>query len=322
MATPSRSLGFRVRLAQFTVVLAALGILAAARRAEAVVVAGSSITDNTSAPPAEPGLGWANVGSRGIGSGVYLGNRWVLTANHVGGGSIALNNGQTYAMEVGSGRQLRHPPVGSEVMADLFLFQLTTDPGLPALTLAAQTNPGDLVMMIGNGMTRGAPTGTTGYALEASRTMAWGLNAIEAKENFSINSAYVEGYKTLFATSEMVDTDSDSGQATAGDSGGAVFRLDQETHTWDLAGIIVGRELGPGDQVTFGVSRTYIADLPAYRDQIVQITAVPEPAAGMLAATGLLVLAAIRIGRRETGVSAQPRRFRSGLSGFVARSVF
>jgi hypothetical protein len=84
-----------VRLAR----LAVAAVLLAAcqgppRTARAVVIDTISGTGNTSAPADDPG--WKNVGVRGIGTGVYLGNDWVLTAYHVGGGSIVLGGG-TYA---------------------------------------------------------------------------------------------------------------------------------------------------------------------------------------------------------------------------------
>ena len=60
-------------------------------------------TGNTNAPADDPG--WANVGVLGIGNGVYLGDRWVLTAAHVGAGEIVLA-GTTYAAEDGSAVQL------------------------------------------------------------------------------------------------------------------------------------------------------------------------------------------------------------------------
>lgn len=311
---PFRSTAVLVTVSRSTLVLAALGLMTTANRADAVIVAGSAVTFNTSAPPPEPGLGWDNVGVLNVGSGVYLGNGWVLTANHVGGGSIALDSG-TYAMEANSGRRLMYPAVGSQVTTDLYLFRLATDPGLPWVTLAAQTDPGDLVIMIGNGLTRGAAIGTTGYALNASKTMAWGLNTIDSKVDFGVagSSDYVKGYSTLFAPGGSARSWSESGQATVGDSGGAVFRLNL-ANSWDLAGIIIGRNGVSDGPVTFGTSRTYIADLPAYRDQIVQITAVPEPAAGLLAAIGLLAAAGAKAGRwrRRWGEARRPKAVMHG----------
>ena len=57
-------------------------LLGAGSAAHAVIIASDTGVENTSAPP---GLAyWANVGPRGIGTGIYLGNRWVLTAYHAG----------------------------------------------------------------------------------------------------------------------------------------------------------------------------------------------------------------------------------------------
>jgi hypothetical protein len=71
--------------------------------ARAVLIQTATGTDNTTAPPDDPG--WANVGERGIGNGVYLGDRWVLTVAHVGDGGIVLD-GATYSAEAGSAVQL------------------------------------------------------------------------------------------------------------------------------------------------------------------------------------------------------------------------
>ena len=51
-----------------------------------MIIASGDGTGNTTAPADDPGF--ANVGNRGGLTGVYLGRRWVLTANHVGEGDI------------------------------------------------------------------------------------------------------------------------------------------------------------------------------------------------------------------------------------------
>lgn len=49
---------------------------------------------NTTAPVDDPGFG--NVGARGNATAVYLGNQWVLTANHVGTGSVVLGGDELW----------------------------------------------------------------------------------------------------------------------------------------------------------------------------------------------------------------------------------
>jgi len=172
-----------------------LGPVSAAR---AVLIQTATGTDNTTAPPDDPG--WANVGVRGIGNGVYLGDRWVLSVAHVGAGSIVLD-GTTYAAEPGSAVQLTNAgEPGRSALTDLIVYRLTTEPaGLPAVSIAA-TAPaaGTAVTMIGSGRARGAftewsvnetttpwtwttvPSGGdyAGYGSTATREMRWGTNAI------------------------------------------------------------------------------------------------------------------------------------------------
>jgi hypothetical protein len=116
-----------------------LAVATALPLVQAVVINGATPA-NVAAPADDPG--WANVGWIGSASGVYLGDitvpghgagYWVLTAAHVGAGNIVLN-GTSYSPVAGSAVQLRN---GDNSLTDLELFQLSANPGLPTLTLAA-----------------------------------------------------------------------------------------------------------------------------------------------------------------------------------------
>jgi hypothetical protein len=300
--------------------LGALGLavvlaLTAADTAEAVVVAGSWVTDNDQAPIDPSHVTWTNVGVRGAGTGVYLGNRWVLTANHIGGGDITLTNGTTYQMAAGTEHQLVNVlQSGSTTPTDLFLYQLTADPGLPWVNLASTFSVNDDVLMVGAGKQRGTQAywnvnqltvpwtwtaGTSGssnavgYNLLSTRAMSWGVNTVAESGTVTVNGLAVSAMRTQFDPGLFSNPLGYEGQATIGDSGGPVFRPNGSL--WELAGIMVGvtpAYSGQPDAVLLGDSDTYIADLSAYRDQIVTITAVPEPGtvglAVAAAATGIL----------------------------------
>ena len=81
--------------------LAALAFWSPLGDAQAVLIETGDGTGNVTAPPDDPG--WAHLGTRGIATVVYIGRRWVLTANHVGVGDVVLE-GQTYSPVPGSNR--------------------------------------------------------------------------------------------------------------------------------------------------------------------------------------------------------------------------
>ena len=89
---------------------------------------------NETAPVDDPG--WHNVVRRlGGPSVVYLGDGWVLTANHVGAGVVLIE--QALYDPIPSSIQQIHNDDGS--LTDLLLFQIDPVPVLPRLTLAAST---------------------------------------------------------------------------------------------------------------------------------------------------------------------------------------
>ncbi len=273
-------------------------------------------TGNTSAPtgtggqPTDPGF--ANVGTLNGASAIYLGNQWILTASHVGSGTVFFG-GTPYAA-TGPVTQLTNPDT---TFADLILFQINADPGLPSLVISP-TAPalGNDLVLIGNGANRDAfrsyytvspnvganndtwtPVGGPGAGVKelflpsGGHTIRWGTNDVEAVNLFG-TAGSVRSFATVF------DDDAAGrpfeAQAVLGDSGSAVFR--QVGPDWELlgmtyaAGNLNNYDAVPGfpSSSIIDESITFIADLHSYRSQI--LTIIPEPNSALLGSLALLGL--------------------------------
>jgi hypothetical protein len=99
-----------------------------AQPAIAVVIAGAYESPQLVVPGDDPG--WNNVGRVAGASGVYLGNRWVITANHVSGGALILD-GRSYLPVPGTDIRLDNPGAFASLGdPDLRMFRIAEDPQL------------------------------------------------------------------------------------------------------------------------------------------------------------------------------------------------
>lgn len=273
--------GFRSALRLIAAVLLAPLILAQpGGDAEAVIIATGDGTGNVSAPSDDPG--WANVGTRGGLSAVYLGNRWVLTASHVGAGDVVFG-GTTYPAVASSSVRMSN---ADQTLADLIVFKVQADPGLPAPAIASSTpSLNKSVTMIGHGRNRGVATswtGLNGWEWGPGAAMRWGTNRVSDRSILlSIGTAETQAFATTFDYVANPGAGEHEAQAANGDSGGAVFA--KSGSTWQLAGTLVaiGTFLDQPLQTALYGNLTYAADLASYRDQILAVIEQPACSDGL-----------------------------------------
>lgn len=262
----------------------------------AVVHSTADGTSNTAAPPNDPG--WAHMALLHDLTGVYIGGGWILTANHVPDRDAVIG-GQVYPFVPGSRVVFETSP---GVNADLAVYRIQGDPGLPYLMLGA-TPPavGEPVVMIGHGWNREATTtqwnasfvevppgapAHEGYKRGVAQALRWGRNVVEGT-GIAVN---ISG---IISTSLFTRFDASGGglqpdeaQAVVGDSGGALFyeRGGAGSGNWELAGILytVATFSGqPADTAVFGTV-TYAVEVAAYAADIEAVTAPVVPALPLL----------------------------------------
>jgi len=263
-------------------------------RAHAVVISSTSDAPNIISPG--PGSGWDNVAHISGSSSVYLGNRWMITANHVSSTPVRFNDGRLFNLSVGSEVRISNPANRGGGGADLRMFLLAEDPQLATLQISsASPSAGMQVMMIGAGLNRAdqqigwavsgqGPTSqwnqvpvnqanVRGYSLLETSQMRWGMNQV-----FTSDPVYLQqGNSWVFATRFDVAGVPFEAQATFGDSGGGVFQ--SVNNGWQLAGIMAATlplTGQPSGTVAFG-DASYAIDLSIYRDSILSFVNRTEP---------------------------------------------
>jgi hypothetical protein len=237
---------------------------------QAVLITTNTGTENTTAPADDPGF--ANIANVIGLSGVYVGNGWMLTANHVGA-RPALLQGVSYAPVPGSGVQFQD--------ADLIAYKLLdAKPPLPDLTLASSPPTlGTLVTLIGNGLTRGTPTtwdGHNGWNWNTSRAIRWGKNEISEVAKFTLNT-----HAFWIRFDSVQPAEEPESDIVIGDSGGGAFIGSGASA--ELIGILYARSTytgQPANTSLYGTSGA-IVDLFAYRTEILTLIGQPDCSDGL-----------------------------------------
>jgi hypothetical protein len=245
--------------------------------------------------------GFANVSRSGDnGTVIYLGAGWALTANHVSLTSTINFGGTWYPVDMSSVHQLKN---ADNSLTDLKMFRVQGEPDLPEIlsSYIATTPTSGHVFMIGNGMTRGVekfwnvsrttnpwtwteisepanPTSSQfgGVTIASPRTIRWGENTAFENGVYNVGLS-VTGFLTQFDKLKFTAQTPlpNEAQASAGDSGGAVFSF--VNGKWVLSGLMLavsGSMSGqPADTALYG-NITLMADLYAYRTQILNIVGV------------------------------------------------
>ena len=223
-------------------------------------------------------------------SAIYLGNDFLITANHVNLGSTILLDGTSYNIDATYTPQ----EVGS---ADLKLFKITGSTGLAPLTLTnASLGTGDLnaaSTMIGWGVGKGSAIMQSGsnvgwtWGGDSTRAERWGTNV--TLSGYYSGSDNVQYLATAFNPSLGANVAS----ATLGDSGSGLFQL--VSGTWELAGIYTDVDTPNASYYAdspnnlSGMDNSYAVEVEPYSAQIE--AAIPEPGSYALAGIGGAVVA-------------------------------
>ena len=210
-----------------------LGILLSmAIDARAIIFYSAGNDHNTTDPGG--GLPWQNVvevrSNSGItGSGVYLGNRYVLTAAHVGPAETIRINSKDFNLE----------PAAPILIgtADMKLLRLQSDPGLGNVLLnLASANDLGAARLVGYGIGRSdaSLTGTSPvtWGNDTTAIKRWGENTVD----FTFSNQTLNGYTSnLLRTQFNTNAGPNEAALTLYDSGSALFRF--VGSNWLLVGL-------------------------------------------------------------------------------------
>ena len=241
------------------------------------------------------GLPWDNVvqmknGASPIGSGVYLGNRYVITAGHVGPLTSVKVGFLDYQID-------NSAPIFIG-RADMKLVRLATDPGLGSVRLnTSAISDGGSAFLVGYGVGR-APssvlnTSPVTWGDSSTAIKRWGTNFVDG----AISGAQVSGYTSdLLRTQFNNNAGASEAALTIYDSGSALFR--QIGAEWFLVGLGAyvqnsGYSLASSQFNSNESDDSYFVRISSYSEGSNQIgmVGVPEPSSKALILSAIVMSA-------------------------------
>jgi len=221
--------------------------------ANAIILFGLDNTGNTNPPTGAP---WESVGrlsdSLGTnigGSGVYLGNGYVLTAAHVGPYASITFDGSTFYQHDGA------TPIQVASNVDMKILRLTETPTVGAVNLytgISELNQSATIVGWGVGRDPLVTINTNDVAWGSNSTSAkrWGLNVPKATTNISFGDGSFQALVTVLGGSSNPNKGLGASEAavTQFDSGGGMFQ--QFGEEWFLTGLAMYVEVGGESSVT------------------------------------------------------------------------
>jgi hypothetical protein len=232
------------------------------------------------------------------GSGIYVGNGWMLTANHVTPyDSVTFDGVTNYSWDGAAPIQLG--------TSDMKLFHLASMPTVPAVPVYGGTGEQPVPStMVGWGVGRDSTavnTDSVGWGNDSTSAKRWGLNTPRAIQNIGYDSYSYEAFLTVLGSSTSgtpPGLGASEAAATLYDSGGGLFQ--QIGGTWYLIGLATAVEAN--NVSVFGNDQTadpnghinYFVRVRNYESTIASI--IPEPSTALLTGFGLLLLCRRRRG--------------------------
>ena len=251
------------------------------------------------------GLPWDNVvqmrsGSGPIGTGVYLGNRYVLTAGHVGPLTSVKVGLVDYLID-------SSPAVAIET-ADMKLVRLASDPGLREVRLNINSSAdGGAAHLVGYGV------GRASSSLLGSNPVTWGDSSTAIKRwgtNFvdlAIGAKQVGGYTSdLLGTQFNSNAGADEAALTIYDSGSALFqKIGSEWYLVGIGAYVQNSGSSFANSVFNSIESddNYFIRISSYATSVDVIggVSVPEPSSQSLFFVGAAFLSACLLARRSVG---------------------
>ena len=269
------------------------------------IVFSSQGNDANLSSPAGLNLPWDNVvqmqsPTGPIGTGVYLGNRYVLTAGHVGPLTSVKVGFVDYLLD--------SSPAVAIKTADMKLVRLASDPGLNGVRL--NTYPlgyAGEAYLVGYGVGRADSSALSSSPVtwgdSSTAIKRWGTNIVDGPRN----GIQVGGYiSDLLRTEFNSNAGANEAALTIYDSGSALFR--QIGSEWYLVGIGAyvqnsGYSLASSQFNYTESDDNYFIRISSYATAVDVIggVSVPEPSSQSLLFVGVAFLSACLLARRSVG---------------------